>query len=81
MSGFNTRLEYRGAAYLVQTQDKGPAAPYVESLIYRAGVLLTSRRKSYSDLLDAPDRVERIARLVEDQHKAVLEEIVEGRFS
>ena len=80
MSGFNTRVEYRGDAYIVQTQDKGQSAQYIESLIYRSGRLLASKRIFYTAFLDAADLAERVEAMMEDQHKWILEEIVEGRF-
>jgi hypothetical protein len=80
MSGYNTRVEYRGSAYIVQTQDKGPAAPYVESLIYKAGKLLTSKKTFYTSSLTSPDVKALIERTMEAQHKKILEEIVEGKF-
>jgi hypothetical protein len=80
MSGFNTRVEFRGSVYIVQTQDKGPAVPYIESLIYKSGRLLTSKRTSYVRLLDNPEVLARIREAMEDQHKRILEGIVEGKF-
>ena len=80
MSGFNTRVEYRGDAYNVQTQDKGLAAQYVESLIYKAGRLLASKRAFYTSYMNLPDVGERIERMMEDQHKTILGQIVEGRY-
>ena len=80
MSGFNTRVEYRGNAYNVQTQDKGPSSQYVESLIYKSGQLLASKRTFYTAFLEAPDLPRRLEEMMEDQHKRILEEIVEGRF-
>jgi len=80
MNGFNTRVEYRGEVYIVQTQDKGPAVPYIESLIYKSGRLLTSKRTSYIPLLDSPGFRDRIREEMENQHKRILESIVEGRF-
>lgn len=80
MSGYNTRVEYRGDAYIVQTQDKGLAAQYVESLIYKSGRLLASRRASYTAFMNLPDVGERIERMMEDQHKTILGQIVEGRY-
>lgn len=80
MGGCNTRVDYKGEAYIVQTQDKGPAATYVESLIYRSGRLLATRRTPYAAALDEPGAAERIERLVGEQHKAILGQIVEGRF-
>jgi len=80
MGGYNTRVDYRGDAYIVQTQDKGLGAQYVESLIYKSGRLLSSKRTFYTALIAAPDVKERIERLMEEQHKAILEQIVEGRY-
>ena len=80
MSGFNTRVEYKGDAYMVQTQDKGTSAQYVESLIYKSGRLLASKRTFYTAFLDTADLAERVEEMMEDQHKRILEEIVEGRF-
>jgi hypothetical protein len=80
MSGYNTRVEFRGSAYIVQTQDKGLAAQYVESLIYRSGQLLTSKKTFYTSLLTSPDVKALIERAMEAQHKRILEEIVEGKF-
>lgn len=80
MGGYNTRVDYKGDAYIVQTQDKGPGAPYVESLIYRAGRLLATKRAFYSAFLEAPDAGDRIERMMEEQHKSILGQIVEGRY-
>ena len=79
-SGFNTRIEYRGETYIVQTQDKGPRFPYVESLIYRSGTLLTSKKTSYQTSLSNPEIQAVIDRIMSEQHNTVLEDIVEGRF-
>ena len=80
MGGYDTRVDYRGEVYIVQTQDKGPGAQYIESLIYRAGRLLTSKRAFYTAFLDLPDAADRIARMMEEQHKTILGQIVEGRY-
>ncbi len=80
-NGFNSKVEFRGRAYLVQTQDKGPAVPCVESLIYRAGALLNSKRTFYTSSLGSPDVEAAIERIMKEQHNRILEEIVEGRFA
>ena len=80
MAGYDTRVDFKGEAYIVQTQDKGPSAPYIESLIYRAGRLLESKRSSYTAFLALPDAADRIARMMEEQHKTILGQIVEGRY-
>jgi hypothetical protein len=80
MGGYNTRVDYKGDSYIVQTQDKGPGAPYVESLVYRSGRLLATKRASYAAILEAPDAGDRIERMMEEQHKSILGQIVEGRY-
>ena len=80
MGGYNTRVDYRGDSFIVQTQDKGLGAQYIESLIYKSGRLLASKRAFYTAFVDAPDAPGRIERMMEEQHKAILGQIVEGRY-
>ena len=80
MGGYNTRVDYRGDSYIVQTQDKGLGAQYVESLIYKSGRLLASKRAFYTAFMDKPDVKDRIERMMEEQHKTILGQIVEGRY-
>jgi hypothetical protein len=80
MGGYDTRVDFKGEAYIVQTQDKGLGAQYIESLIYRSGRLLATKRAFYTAFLGLPDASGRIARMMEDQHKAVMDQIVEGRY-
>ena len=80
MGGYNPRVEYRGDAFIVQTQDKGLGAQYIESLIYRSGRLLASKRAFYTAFAEDPDLKDRIERMMEEQHKAILGQVVEGRY-
>jgi hypothetical protein len=80
MGGYDTRVDFKGEAYIVQTQDKGLGAQYIESLIYRSGRLLATKRAFYTAFLGLPDAKDRIARMMQDQHKAIMDQIVEGRY-
>ncbi|MCR4395617.1 MAG: hypothetical protein NUW07_02665 [Candidatus Saccharicenans sp.] len=80
MEGYNTKIEYKGTTFMVQTQDKGPAFNYVESLIYLAGRVIASKRLAYSAHLNEPNLKEIIQNLVEELHADVLDEIVEGKY-
>jgi hypothetical protein len=80
MGGYNTRVDYQGDSFIVQTQDKGLGAQYVESLIYKSGRLLATKRSFYTAFIEAPDVQDRIERMMEEQHKAILGQIVEGRY-
>jgi len=80
MKGYNVEINHRGASFHVQTQDVGMRAQYIESLIYKSGKLLSSRKTFYTQLLNAPQFQEKIATLMSDQHNAILREIAEGKF-
>lgn len=77
MSGFNTKIEFGGGSYNIQTQDMGHGTAYIESLIYKSGRLLSSRRTFYTEHLKDPDLPDIINRLMEEQHKNILDEILE----
>ncbi|MBN2207031.1 MAG: hypothetical protein JW742_06490 [Candidatus Aminicenantes bacterium] len=80
MFGFNTKLDYKGRPVHVQTQDAGPAAQYIESLIYVSGKLASSRKSSYTHVLGTPQSKTAIRAMMEEQHGVVLREIEDGRF-
>jgi hypothetical protein len=79
ITGFNTDVKYRGVVYHVQTEDKGTANPLIETLIYKGGEILGSRRLPYADLLTGGDEAA-ITKLMEDQHKGMIMEVKRGRF-
>jgi hypothetical protein len=80
ITGFNTDVKYRGVVYHVQTEDKGTANPLIETLIYKGGEILGSRRLPYAELVKTPDDEATITRLMEDQHKAMIMEVKRGKF-
>jgi hypothetical protein len=79
ITGFNTDVKYRGTVYHVQTEDKGTSNPLIETLIYKGGEILGSRRLPYADLAKAGDEAT-ITKLMEDQHKAIIMEVKKGRY-
>ena len=80
ITGFNTDVKYRGVVYHVQTEDKGAANPLIETLIYKGGEILASRRLPYGDLIKSRDDEAAITKLMEDQHKGMIMEVKRGRF-
>jgi len=79
ITGFNTDVKYRGVVYHVQTEDKGTANPLIETLIYKGGEILGSRRLPYGELVKSHDEPA-ITKLMEEQHKAMIMEVKRGRF-
>jgi hypothetical protein len=81
ITGFNTDVKHRGLVYHVQTEDKGRDNPLIETLIYRGGEILASRRLPYAELSRGSDAEAAIARLMEEQHKAMILEVKRGMFA
>jgi hypothetical protein len=80
MAGFNTEIKRLAAVFHVQTQDVGPSARHVESLIYKSGKLLSSRKTDYTSSLASPQLQARVQQIMEEQHNAILREIADGRL-
>lgn len=81
LTGYNTDIEHSGTTYHVQTEDKGRANPFVESLVYARGEILYSRRTSYHDLVEEEVDSKTIAALMDRQHRTIVEAIRRGRLS
>jgi hypothetical protein len=80
MAGFNTEVKRLAAVFHVQTQDVGPSLRSVESLIYKSGKLMTSRKTDYTSSLGSPELQARVRQIMEEQHKAILKEIADGKL-
>ena len=80
MTGFNTEVRRRGAVFHVQTQDAGPGGRCVESLIYKSGKVVSSRKSDYTPFLGSPELRDKVDRLMADQHAAVIRDIHDGKF-
>jgi len=81
MAGYNTELAHLGDSYHIQTQDKGPQAPYIESIIFKSGRVLSTRRTFYTEHLGRPDLKSTVLELLKKQHQAILNEISAGNFN
>ena len=81
ITGYNTDVRHGSRVFHVQTEDKGLANPKIESLIYVGGEILDSYRGTYDDLLaDPPIPDNAIQSRMEDQHKAVIRDIKNGKY-
>jgi hypothetical protein len=80
ITGFNTDIEHRGEVFHVQTEDKGVDNPIIESLIYKGGEILGSRKLPYSEILTNGYDEKAIVKLMEEQHRNMIQEIRRGRF-
>jgi len=80
ITGYNTDVPHNNRVFHVQTEDKGDAAPEIESLVYVGGEILATERVSYADAIRAgrDDRI--IQEMLERQHRTVIAAIQQGRF-
>ncbi len=81
ITGFNSDVKHRGQVYHVQTEDNGTENPMIETLIYKGGEILASRRLPYADLIEGDDVEGAISHLMEEQHNTMILEVKHGGFA
>lgn len=80
ITGFNTDVPHNGVVFHVQTEDKGVENPIIESLVYKGGEILVSRKLPYSRILENGYDEKVIIKLMEKQHRGMIGEIRQGKF-
>lgn len=80
ITGFNTDIKHNEKVYHVQTEDKGVANPYIETLVYVGGEILASKKTSYAEQLKTGVDDKWIGGLMEQQHRTMIAAIKRGRF-
>jgi hypothetical protein len=80
ITGFNTDIKHNDKVYHIQTEDKGLANPYIESLVYVGGEILASKKTSYAEQAKQGVDEKWIGGLMEQQHRTMIAAIKRGRF-
>ncbi|HIJ81631.1 MAG TPA: hypothetical protein HPP76_07985 [Desulfuromonadales bacterium] len=78
--GFNHNVMYKGEVFHVQTEDSGVANPHIITLLYRGGVILCSKKTSYSDILKMDSLEVVVEELMKEQHKELMRRLKSGEF-
>jgi len=78
VGGFNTNVRYRGRTFHVQTEDSGPARPYIVTLVYEGGTILFSKKSEYGP--SSADGSADIRERMEEQHRNVVVELKSGQM-
>jgi hypothetical protein len=79
--GFNTDVRVGKAIYHVQTEDRGPGNPVVDTTIYTQGRVLHKRATSYKEYLNSPEFCEAgLRQRLEEQHRAIIDELRSGKL-
>jgi hypothetical protein len=78
-SGFNTDVKVGDQVFHVQTEDRGPSHPIIDTAVYQNGRILHRRALNYSELAESASFTpEDLRRRVEEQHRAVIDDIRSG---
>jgi hypothetical protein len=78
--GFNHNLMYKGHVFHVQTEDSGIDNPHIITLLYRGGVIISSRKTSYADILRMESLEIVVEELMKEQHKEMMRRLKAGDF-
>jgi hypothetical protein len=80
ITGFNTDVKHKNRVFHIQTEDKGEANPFVESLVYVGGEILATKRTSYAEVMRDGADEHAVQDLMEQQHRTMIAAIQRGRF-
>lgn len=80
LPGINEDIVRGSRTYHLQTEDRGERNPEVISVLFLGGAVLTTDRVSYEKLLDHPDWVRGVKKLMIRTHRDVLRRILGGEF-
>jgi hypothetical protein len=76
--GYNTNISHKKKVFHVQTEDSGQDNPVIITLLYHQGAILASKKTSYEHLLKETELKERVRKLMQEQHKQMIRELISG---
>jgi hypothetical protein len=78
-SGFNTDIKIGEHVFHVQTEDRGPHHPAIDTLVYQSGRILHRKSSNYEKFAASPEFTpENLRQQVEGQHRSVIEALRSG---
>jgi hypothetical protein len=78
--GFNHNIKHKGRIYHVQTEDSGPKNPHIITHVFVGGNIIASKKTDYAELLAKPDYERTVRSMMEEQHKQMLRNLVNGVY-
>ena len=80
--GFNSNVRVGDTVYHVQTEDRGPSHPFLDTVVYVAGRVVHKRSSSYNDLTAGKATGETLEELLHgrlsQQHREVMAQLEAG---
>jgi hypothetical protein len=80
LPGFNHNIKHQGRIYHVQTEDSGVSNPHIITHLFVGGNILATKKTSYADIVNADNLTVVVRELMEEQHKAMLRNLVNGVY-
>jgi hypothetical protein len=78
--GFNHNIKHKGKMYHIQTEDSGLENPHIITHLFVGGNILASKKTSYSDIVAAENLAQVVRELMEEQHKEMLRNLINGVY-
>lgn len=78
--GFNHNLMYKGEVFHVQSEDSGVSNPHIITVLYRGGVIISSKKICYADILKTENLEAIVEDLMKEQHKEMMRRLKSGDF-
>lgn len=81
-SGFNTDVRVGDHVFHVQTEDRGPSHPVIDTAVYQNGRVLLRRSSNYREFAASSEFTpEGVRQRVEEQHRAIIQELRSGSIA
>ena len=80
VTGFNHNIKHKGKVYHVQTEDSGVNNPHIITHLFVGGNILASKKTSYKDILNVENLATVVRELMEEQHKEMLRNLINGVY-
>jgi hypothetical protein len=80
VTGFNHNIKHKGKVYHVQTEDSGVSNPHLITHLFVGGNILATKKTSYADLTRSPNLADQVRELMEEQHKEMLRNLINGSY-
>ena len=80
-SGFNTDVKLGDRVLHVQTEDRGPNHPSIDTVVYQNGRIFHRKASNYEQFATSPEfSADELYRRVAEQHRTVIESIRAGEL-
>lgn len=79
--GFNSNVRVGDALYHVQTEDRGPSHPFLDTVVYMSGRVIYKRSTSYEKFaagIEAKDLAQKLHERLAQQHRDVISKLEAG---